>query len=170
MSLKKQRGALSAEAALIAALVVIGIIFIASQSPKLIYKINEIRFMSQLNEVVTETQNWKKNRPNFKDAKIGDVCDATSLDKSICDGTAKGATTTAAATNSFGGTWTITGSTTSGTFDVTATLPDADEGQVNALGDSVAPSTRDQCVSSTSCSTVVVTSGAGGKGSLKMTF
>ncbi len=150
MSLKKQRGALSAEAIMYTVFIVIGLIFVAAQAPNIMYKINEARFLSQANEIAQEANAWKKARPNFDGVTITKICEETSLSNNICgdddDGTA---------TNPFGGDWSVDVNDSKGLFDVTATIPDAkDQERITSLANSVAPSTRAQCYEATDCETV----------------
>ncbi|MBE3866723.1 hypothetical protein HJ169_21790 [Vibrio parahaemolyticus] len=150
MSLKKQRGALSAEAIMYTVFIVIGLIFVAAQAPNIMYKINEARFLSQANEIAQEANAWKKARPNFADVSMTNICEETSLSKNICgdddDGTA---------TNPFGGDWSVAVNDSKGLFDVTATIPDTkDQERITSLANSIAPSTRAQCYEATDCDTV----------------
>ncbi|EIA0806466.1 hypothetical protein K6327_004036 [Vibrio vulnificus] len=158
----KQRGALSAELAMVVVIVVLALIFIVSQAPNIMYKINEMRFLSQANEIAQETLLWKKARPNFDGVTIAKVCQEGSLNKSICGNSNDGR-----ATNPFGGDWSITVNTRSkGLFDVTATVPDAkDAERIPSLANSIASSTRGNCSEATGCSTLTTTGNA-----LKMTY
>lgn len=142
MSLKKQRGALSAEAIMYTVFIVIGLIFIAAQAPNIMYKINEARFLSQANEIAQEANAWKKARPNFADVSMTKICEETSLSKSICGDADDGSET-----NPFGGDWTVgVNSDSKGLYDVTATIPEAkDQERIQSLANSIAPSTRGQC-------------------------
>jgi hypothetical protein len=150
MSLKKQRGALSAEAIMYTVFIVIGLIFIAAQAPNIMYKINEARFLSQANEIAQEANAWKKARPNFADVSMTKICEETSLSKNICGDDDDGS-----ATNPFGGDWSVEVNDSKGLFDVTATIPDAkDQERITSLANSVAPSTRAQCYEATDCETV----------------
>ncbi|QQD06621.1 hypothetical protein [Vibrio parahaemolyticus] len=150
MSLKKQRGALSAEAIMYTVFIVIGLIFIAAQAPNIMYKINEARFLSQANEIAQEANAWKKARPNFEGVTITKICEETSLSKNIC-----GADDDGSATNPFGGDWSVDVNDSKGLFDVTATIPDTkDQERITSLANSVAPSTRAQCYEATDCETV----------------
>lgn len=160
MSMKKQRGALSAEAIMYTVFIIVGLIFVASQAPNLMYKINEMRFLAQANEIAQETNAWKKARPNFDGVTIKKVCEETSLSKNIC-----GSSNDGVATNPFGGNWTVAVNTGSkGLYNVTATIPqDAD--RITSLANSVAPSTRAACYEATGCSTITTTSN-----SLTMTY
>lgn len=160
MSMKKQRGALSAEAIMYTVFIIVGLIFVAAQAPNLMYKINEMRFLSQANEIAQETNAWKKARPNFDGVTIKKVCEETSLSKNIC-----GSSNDGVATNPFGGNWTVVVNTGSkGLYNVTATIPqDAD--RITSLANSVAPSTRAACYEATGCSTIAITSN-----SLTMTY
>ncbi len=160
MSMKKQRGALSAEAVMITAFVIIGLIFVAAQAPNLMYKINEMRFLSQANEIAQETQAWKKARPNFDGVTITKVCEETSLSKNVC-----GSSNDGKSTNPFGGDWTISvNSGSKGLYDVTATVPE-DAERIPSLANSIAPSTREACYEADGCSTVTTSSN-----SLTMTY
>ncbi|WP_045409833.1 hypothetical protein [Vibrio jasicida] len=158
----KQRGALSAELAMVVVIVVLALIFIVSQAPNIMYKINEMRFVSQTNEIAQETLLWKKARPNYEGVTIAKVCADGSLNKNIC-----GASNDGKATNPFGGDWTIAANTRSkGLFDITATIPDAtDAERIPSMAGSVAPSTRGNCADATDCPTLTTTAN-----SLKMTF
>ncbi|HFQ5086707.1 TPA: hypothetical protein ACGUVT_004320 [Vibrio vulnificus] len=158
----KQRGALSAELAMVAVVVVLALIFIVSQAPNLLFKINEMRFLSQANEIAQETLLWKKGRPNFDGVTITKVCQEGALSKSIC-----GTTNDGKNTNPFGGDWSITVNTRSkGLFDVLATVPDAKDAlRIPSLANSVAPSTRGNCTEASGCTTLVTTAN-----SLKMTY
>lgn len=150
MSLKKQRGALSAEAIMYTVFIVIGLIFIAAQAPNIMYKINEARFLSQANEIAQEANAWKKARPNFDGVTITKICEETSLSKNICGDDDDGS-----ATNPFGGDWSVDVNDSKGLFDVTATIPDTkDQERITSLANSVAPSTRAQCYEATDCETV----------------
>ncbi|HHB1578418.1 hypothetical protein IB292_21760 [Vibrio parahaemolyticus] len=150
MSLKKQRGALSAEAIMYTVFIVIGLIFVAAQAPNIMYKINEARFLSQANEIAQEANAWKKARPNFADVSMTKICEETSLSKNICGDDDDGS-----ATNPFGGDWSVEVNDSKGLFDVTATIPDAkDQERITSLANSVAPSTRAQCYEATDCETV----------------
>lgn len=158
----KQRGALSAELAMVVVIVVLALIFIVSQAPNIMYKINEMRFVSQTNEIAQETLLWKKARPNYEGVTIAKVCADGSLNKNIC-----GASNDGKATNPFGGDWSIAANTRSkGLFDITATVPDAtDAERIPSMAGSVAPSTRGNCAEATGCPTLTTTAN-----SLKMTF
>ncbi|HAV1390077.1 hypothetical protein WOB87_23430 [Vibrio parahaemolyticus] len=150
MSLKKQRGALSAEAIMYTVFIVIGLIFVAAQAPNIMYKINEARFLSQANEIAQEANAWKKARPNFDGVTITKICEETSLSKNICGDDDDGS-----ATNPFGGDWSVDVNDSKGLFDVTATIPDTkDQERITSLANSVAPSTRAQCYEATDCETV----------------
>lgn len=151
----KQRGALSAELAMVLGVVVIALIFMVSQAPNFRYKINETRFLSQANDIAQETVAWKKARPNFEGVTITKVCQEGSLSKSIC-----GASNDGTATNPFGGNWSITANAGSkGLFDVTATLPE-DAHRIPSLANSIASSTRANCNEADGCSTVTTTASA----------
>ncbi|EJV0278793.1 TPA: hypothetical protein ACVU43_004225 [Vibrio parahaemolyticus] len=150
MSLKKQRGALSAEAIMYTVFIVIGLIFVAAQAPNIMYKINEARFLSQANEIVQEANAWKKARPNFADVSMEKICDETSLSKNICGDADDGTET-----NPFGGDWSVAVNASKGLFDVTATIPDTkDQERITSLANSIAPSTRAQCYEATDCDSV----------------
>ncbi len=152
MSLKKQRGALSAEAIMYTVFIVIGLIFVAAQAPNIMYKINEARFLSQANEIAQEANAWKKARPNFSNVSMAKICEETSLSKSICGDDEDGS-----ATNPFGGDWSVTVNASKGLFDVTATIPDSnDQERITSLANSIAPSTRAQCYESDGCDTVSI--------------
>lgn len=60
MSLKKQRGALSAEFIGYLVGIVAILIFVASQSPKIWDKAREIHFTWQANQIAQAVPNWKK--------------------------------------------------------------------------------------------------------------
>lgn len=158
----KQRGALSAELIMVVVFVVLGLIFIVSQSPNLLYKINEMRFVAQANEIAQETVLWKKARPNFDGVTIAKVCADGSLSKNICGNSNDGK-----ATNPFGGDWSLAVNTRSkGLFDLTATIPDAnDQKRITSLGNSIANSTRGNCSEAAGCTTLATTAN-----SLKMTY
>ncbi|HCH1122031.1 TPA: hypothetical protein ACF311_004321 [Vibrio parahaemolyticus] len=150
MSLKKQRGALSAEAIMYTVFIVIGLIFVAAQAPNIMYKINEARFLSQANEIAQEANAWKKARPNFSDVSMTKICEETSLSKNICGDDDEGT-----ATNPFGGDWSVAANASKGLFNVTATIPDTkDQERITSLANSIAPSTRAQCYEATDCDTV----------------
>ncbi|MEL7287525.1 MAG: hypothetical protein AAGJ90_14010 [Pseudomonadota bacterium] len=158
----KQRGALSGELALVVVVVVLALIFIVSQAPNIMYKINEMRFVSQANEIAQETLLWKKARPNYAGVTIAKVCSDGSLNKNICGDSNDGK-----ATNPFGGDWSIAANAKSkGLFDVTATIPDVNDAKrIPSMAGSIAPSTRGNCADSTGCPTLSTTAN-----SLKMTF
>ncbi len=158
----KQRGALSAELIMVVVFVVLALIFMASQSPNVMYKINEMRFVSQANEIAQETVLWKKARPNFDGVTIAKVCQDGSLNKNICGDSNDGK-----ATNPFGGDWTLATNTRSkGLFDLTATIPDTnDQARITSLANSIAPSTRGNCSEADDCTTLTTTAN-----SLKMTY
>ncbi|EGU42413.1 hypothetical protein, partial [Vibrio scophthalmi] len=156
----KQRGALSAELAMVIGVVVIALIFMVSQAPNFRYKINEARFLSQANEIAQETNAWKKARPNFEGVTITKVCEEGGLNKSLC-----GSSNDGRATNPFGGDWSISANTGSkGLFDVTATLPE-DAHRIPSLANSIASSTRANCNEADGCDTLATTAT-----SIKMTY
>ncbi len=162
MSLKKQRGALSAEAIMYTVFIVIGLIFVAAQAPSIMYKINEARFLSQANEIAQEANAWKKARPNFSDVSMTKICEETSLSKNICGDDDEGT-----ATNPFGGNWSVAANASKGLFDVTATIPDTkDQERITSLANSIAPSTRGQCYEADADCTTVSTD----TNSLTMTY
>ncbi|GEM77616.1 hypothetical protein [Vibrio sagamiensis] len=150
---QRQRGAISAEFAMVAAFIVIALIFIVSQAPKLVFKINEMRFVSQASEISQEAQAWKKFRPNFKGVTIKVVCEDGSLSKSIC-----GAANDGKATNPFGGDWILAAPESNlGTIAVTGKIPnETDKKKITSVANAIAPSTRSNCMSGSNCSSLTV--------------
>ena len=150
---QRQRGAISAEFAMVAAFIVLALIFIVSQAPKLVFKINEMRFVSQANEIAQETYAWKKFRPNFTGVTMKAVCEDGSLSKSIC-----GAGNDGKAANPFGGDWTLAAIEKSpGTIGVTGKIPnETDQAKIASVANAIAPSTRSNCMSGSNCSSLTV--------------
>jgi len=148
----KQRGALLAEYGIYIAAIVISLIFVVSQAPSLRQKYLEIRFISQAHDIATETFAWQKLRPNFDGVTITKVCEEGGLSRSIC-----GSANDGRSTNSYGGDWQVRVNTGSkGLFDVTGTLP-ANAERIPSLANSLAPSTRANCVEADGCSTIATT-------------
>ncbi len=145
----KQRGALTAELLMIVAAVITALIFMVAQLPNIGYKFNEMKFIAQANEIAQETNLWKKGRPNFESVDITKVCQETSLSRAIC-----GTSNDGSQTNPFGGDWDVRVNTGSkGLFDIVATIPE-DGDRIPSLANSVAPSTRGNCLEASGCSTL----------------
>ncbi|EGR2026332.1 hypothetical protein DYB89_14730 [Vibrio cholerae] len=160
MSLKKQRGALSAEFLGYLVGIIAILIFVASQSPKIWDKAREIHFTWQANQIAQAVPNWKKGRTGFTGVSIAKVCASGELGKSVCgdSGDGKG-------TNIYGGDWDIrVNSGSSGLFDIVATIPQ-DTHKIASLADSVASSTRGDCTEASGCSSI-----SKGTNSITMTY
>ncbi|RJX65863.1 hypothetical protein DZ860_21120 [Vibrio sinensis] len=148
----KQRGALSAELSMVIGVIVIALIFMVSQAPNYRYKMNEIRFLSQANDIAQATIAWQKARSNFETVSMTKVCEEGSLSKSIC-----GSSNDGIETNPFGGNWSIkVNAGSKGLFDVGATLPQ-DAHRIPSLANSIASSTRENCDEAAGCSTLATT-------------
>ncbi|MGL6262143.1 hypothetical protein [Vibrio sp. WXL103] len=148
----KQRGAMSAEILLTVSVLIVGLIFIASNAPGIMYKINEIRFAWQADAIQSEAHAWKKFQPNFSNVTLPKLCTEANLSKSIC-----GPNDDGVATNPFGGNWSITpNSGNPSIVDVIATIP-TDVDRIPQLANAVAPATRDRCVEATGCATLTTT-------------
>lgn len=156
----KQKGAAIMDNLIAVGFISLALIFIISQVPKMQYQWNKIQFQAQTAEIVQSTNSWKKSRPNFDGVDINKVCLDGELSNNIC-----GTANDGAATNPFGGDWTIAvNSGSKGLFDVTATLP-SDADRVVSLSNSMAASTRGNCIEATGCSTIATTAN-----SLTMTY
>lgn len=144
----KQLGALSLEAMMITGGIIIGLMFIMSKGPEIMYKINTVKFTSQASEIVQATQ----GRANLATLTIAKLCARDALSDSIC-GTAKDGR----GTNPFGGDWVLTGNASSPSLiDLSATLPN-DQSKVLDLADLMAPTTRAGCIEAAGCSTIKTT-------------
>ncbi|MCE7575585.1 hypothetical protein [Aliivibrio fischeri] len=144
----KQLGALSLEAMMITGGIIVGLMFIMSKGPALMYKINTVKFTSQASEIVQATQ----GRANLATLTIPKLCARDALNESIC-----GTTNDGRGTNPFGGDWILSGNAASPTLiDLTATLPN-DQSKVLDLADLMAPTTRAGCTEATGCSTIKTT-------------
>ncbi len=145
----KQKGAAIMDNLIAVGFVALALIFIISQVPKMQYQWNKIQFQAQTAEIVQSTNSWKKSRPNFDTVDITKVCLDGELSKSIC-----GSANDGVSTNPFGGDWAIAvNSGSKGLFDVTATLP-SDANRITSLSNSMAASTRGNCIEATGCSTI----------------
>lgn len=149
MSLKKQRGALSAESIGYLVLITVLLIFVGQQSPKVWDYARQVSFSWQANEIAQAVPKWKKGRTGYDTVTIAKVCSSGELGKSVCgeSGDGKG-------TNIYGGDWSVkVNASSSGLFDVVGTIPQ-DSDKIPALADSIAPSTRAGCTEASGCSSI----------------
>lgn len=148
-----QKGAMIMDNMIAVGFIAMIIIGIVSAIPVINHKLSVAQFQKQEAEIASAAVSWKKQRPNYSAlTDISQLCTRQLLDKSIC-GSGDGA-----ATNPFGGDWDVVGS--NGTFTVTAGLANLDatndKGRILDLADTMAPSTRMQCSSADSCSSISV--------------
>lgn len=155
-----QKGAAIMDNLIAVGFVGLALIFVLSQAPKMKYQWNKLQFQLETAEIVNATNSWKKARPNFDGVTINKVCADGELGINIC-----GTKNDGVSTNPFGGNWTVAPNAASkGLFDVTGTLPD-DADHVASLSDTMASSTRGNCIEATNCATISVVDNA-----IKMTF
>ncbi|MCW8348724.1 hypothetical protein MD535_22300 [Vibrio sp. ZSDZ65] len=145
---RKQRGAISLDALIVIGVVILALIFVISQAPKLTYAWNKFQYGQQAASIEKYTRDWQRGRSNFATVDISKVCATTDLDRKIC-----GPGNNGVATNPFGGNWSVTANSNPGLFDVTGTLPN-DTNRIIDIADTMAPSTRGNCQESTGCSTL----------------
>ncbi|MFA0249475.1 hypothetical protein AB4480_08140 [Vibrio sp. 10N.261.45.A4] len=151
----RQKGAAIMDNLIAVGFVALALLFILSQAPKLKYQWNKIQFQMQSSEIVSATNSWKKSRPNFDGVTLNKVCLDGELDNSIC-----GTANDGVATNPFGGNWSVNvNSASKGLFDVGATLPE-DSDRIPSLSDTMASSTRGNCIEAAGCSTIKASSNA----------
>ncbi|MGR5298430.1 hypothetical protein ACPV5U_23410 [Vibrio mediterranei] len=152
MSLKrKQRGAISLDALLVIGLVMLALVFVISQAPKMVYAWNKFQYGQQAASLEKYTRDWLRGRSNFTGVTIAKVCASTDLDRKIC-----GPKNDGKSTNPFGGDWSVAPNKNPGLFDITGTLPN-DTNRIIDIADTMAPSTRGNCQESTGCSTLKTT-------------
>lgn len=148
----KQRGAMSFEAIVVAGFVTLALVAVISQVPNMITKWDKFNFSKQAGEITESVRSWKKMRPNFDGVTIAKVCADGELSKSVC-----GSANDGKSTNPFGGDWTLAANaTTKGFFDLTGTLPGGSE-HIASLADSMAASTRGNCIEASGCATIKTT-------------
>ncbi|MDN3683201.1 hypothetical protein QWZ04_23115 [Vibrio tapetis subsp. quintayensis] len=148
----KQRGAISLEAIIILGFVTLALIAVISQVPNLITKFDKFMFNRQAGQITESVRSWKKMRPNYDGVTIPKVCADGELSKSVC-----GTANDGKGTNPFGGDWTLTANAaTKGFYDLTGTLPGGSE-HIASLADSMAASTRGNCIEASGCATIKTT-------------
>ena len=157
----KQRGALTLDAAMWTSFILVAVLLLLSQLPKIKYTFNELIFVWEANQIVTETVSWSKGN-NFLDATITKVCTEGNLSKRIC-----GSSNDGRGTNAFGGDWSLKPNRNSSTLlDVTATIPTPEDAKrIPSLAKSLIGSTRGNCSEVDGCSTLATTAN-----SLTMTY
>lgn len=160
MNFKKQRGAVSAEMIGVLAVIIAGLIFVASQFPKIWDAGREMHFTWQANQIAQAVPKWKKGRTGYVSVTIGKVCTDGDLPESVC-----GAANDGKGTNIYGGDWSVTvNSSSNGLFDVIGTIP-RDTDKIASLADALAPSTRDSCTEASGCASLKT-----GTNSITMTY
>ncbi|EPN0316275.1 hypothetical protein ACTTZI_004177 [Vibrio vulnificus] len=155
-----QRGAMIMDNLVAVGFISMLVIGIVASIPALTHKLNVTKFQSQVNEITTAAVQWKKQRPNYDKLTIGQLCDYELISKTLCSGVAGASATTTGVVNSFGGTFALTGN--GGTFSLDATLPNltGESGRQKDLADTMAPSTKGQCLEAQGCLTITSTTDA----------
>ena len=148
----RQRGAMVMDNMIAVGFIAMLLIGVVASIPTINHKLSVSQFQKQEAEIASAAVSWKKQRSNYDElASLKTLCDRQLLDKSIC-----GTAGTGAASNPFGGDWSIKGD--KGTFAVTAVLANLDAtqdlGRILDLKDTMAPSTRMQCSSAEGCTSL----------------
>lgn len=147
---RKQRGLASLDKLIAVVGIVIGIMWLLSQQPKVEYNENLTLLQMQVNDVIRASKSWKK-RGTYTGVSMAQLCTNDLLDDVLCSGTP------GQNVNAFGGHLTVeVNSTNPSLRTMVVTIPN-DSDKVNDIAATLANLTRDQCVSLTGCSSISVT-------------
>lgn len=150
---KKQGGYTLPELAVGFAFVAILLIGAFAVIPQISFKMNTQELTKEVNNIRQETIAWKGyGRASFTDIDIKTLCSATrkALPTGVC-----GASSDGASANPFGGDYVLNvNPSNNGRFNIQITKIPADK--VDIIADQFAPGTADECESSDSCLTTVV--------------
>jgi len=150
---RKHRGAANVDMMLAAGFMVGILVLTVLIYPRISAAKNIGSFQVDEASIASATERWKKARSNYTGVSISVLCAQNILPKG---GTICGSTNTGANTNPFGGNWTVAAAKNPGLYTITGTLPN-DPNVIAELADAMAPITRANCQSATSCSTIAVT-------------